>query len=538
MGKSIVFCALLGTIFALTSVEGVSEDALKKIKEGWYQELVYEQDLLVPTTMCYDSRGTLYVYDPGRHVLLKMTPDGKISAVTEPDDLQLRAIAWQPKRERLIGFDINAMYVLRGNRFKKLREFDGSFLVSTVTVNPTDDSFFVGHEGRGMPIVHLDPRGKPIQILKERAHGCFQLVYHDEKRLLFFTETYTGSVSVMDLASRSEEVLIRNIGVPDTSEPIAIFLDDAGTLWFYTANEGLHRWINNRFELVGGPMMGAGPIIWSPELDNWIGIEYAGSNLVTYDYDLYEAIEITPYLNALDIVENSAGKIFYPKYDFIYTITEGGPVPFSEPLRPICWNVALDSRDTLYAAMEEDLICRISSTGEVQRWCSGLNAVSSMCYDRSSDSLIVVTHRDERATVHQIPIDAPQKIRALARIDRVFGNNVLPRVTTDGDGNIYVLEWGRNEILKVNRELKGAETLFRDVLASRDITVPGFDYSRHENAFVIGTLEYYHLISLENGEREILAMNKNGADNFAIYERSDGTLVLIHSGQVFRLHRQ
>jgi hypothetical protein len=538
MGKSIGVCLLAGIAITLSPGPGFAEDALKDVKAGWYQELVYEQELLNPTALCYDAEGNLYVYDQSRQRLNIMPPGGKITALPAGDGLRLRALAWQPNRGRLLGFDLHAVYSLRDGRFVKIRDLSRTFLVSTVTVNPADDSIFAGNEEQGRPIVHLDADGNYIGTLKARAQGCYQLAYDESKRLLYFSETYTGSISALDIGSHSERVLIRDLAVPGTPEPIAVFLDDARTLWFYTANDGLHRFAGGRFEKIAGPMMGAGPIVWSPVLDNWIAIQYAGSNLMSYDYDLKEGVEITPYLNAVDIVEDSRGRIFYPKFDLIHVLGAGGPVPFSEPLRRVCWNLALDSHDNLYAAAEEGVILSISAAGKVRPWRSGLPAVSSLCYDRATDSLIVVTIRDDTATVSQIPIADPRRMHDLAQIEKVTRTNVLPRVTTDAAGDIYLLEWGRNEILKVNRRTKQAETLFENILATRDITVPGFAFSRHENAFVVGTLEEYLLISLETGEREILATNRHGADNLAIYEKADGTLVLIHSGQVFRLRRR
>ena len=67
--------------------------------------------------------------------------------------------------------------------------------------------------------------------------------------------------------------------------------------------------------------------------------------------------------------------------------------------------------------------------------------------------------------------------------------------------------------------------------------MPAFDYSRIEDAFIIGTLEYYYAVDRTTGQTEILAMNNHGADNFAIHENPDGSLLFIHSGQIFKLHR-
>jgi sugar lactone lactonase YvrE len=515
-----------------------TESALRDIREGWRQELVYQQELLSPIAMCYDSSENLYVYDYGTRVLFMINQDGQLKEIADTGEIALRALAWQPNRERLVGFDILSMYEVAGNRLNKVGNFGRSILVSTVTIDQSDDSIYAGHEDRGRPIVHLDAEGRFIETVNESTQGCFQLAYDEKGKTLYFSETFTGSISALDMKNNMLHRLIGDLAVPGTPEPIALCLDDDRRLWFYTAFEGLHRYENGRLRKIIDPMMGAGPMIWSNINSNWIAIQYAGSNLVSYDYRRDEQIEITPSLNATDIAEDAEDRVYFPRTEFVYTLAGDGPIPFSEPLPDICEGVELDREGRVYAALGDGRIYRIAKNGEAKLWLPGLGFFSSMVYDAVHDDMIVVGTKRDAATVYRVPVSDPKKARGIATVREALVTNTLPRVTVDAEGVIYLLEWERNEIMRVNETTGRVETLYRDILPSRDITVPSFQYSRIEDAFVVGTLEYYHLISRVDGARSILAMNSHGADNFGIYEKPGGTLVFIHSGQIFRLRRK
>ena len=111
----------------------------------------------------------------------------------------------------------------------------------------------------------------------------------------------------------------------------------------------------------------------------------------------------------------------------------------------------------------------------------------------------------------------------------------LKRLAVDKNGGIFLYDWGENTIFRVNVKSGDLDPVHREILASRDITTPGFEYSLREDAFVFGTLEKYITVDRTSGERGILAVNNHGADNFTVHENIDGSLVFIHSGQVFRL---
>ncbi|UCF99654.1 MAG: hypothetical protein JSV89_08965 [Spirochaetaceae bacterium] len=166
---------------------------------------------------------------------------------------------------------------------------------------------------------------------------------------------------------------------------------------------------------------------------------------------------------------------------------------------------------------------------------SGIGSYAALDYDRVSDSIILATRRDGIVSIYRIPTTAPGKTIRIASMTEE-GGATMKRLASDNSGRIYLYDWGSNDILLVDEPNMELKTLFTDILASRAITVPGFEYSAIEDALIIGTLEYYYAIDRDTGKQETLAMNKHGADNFAIHENPDGSLLFIHSGQIFKLN--
>jgi streptogramin lyase len=516
---------------------GSGREALKHVKSGWIQQLLYEQTLVSPQALCYDGDNNLYVYEYSRKMLYRMRPGGDLTAVTSTGAINLRAMAWQPGKERLVGFDVHGMYQLYPGRFQKIRDLDPSLMVSTVSANPRDDSIFIGYEERGGSIAHIDADGRLIAILKRDVQGCSQLAYDAQRGVLYFSETFTGAISALDPRSKKTDVIVKNVGIPGTVEPVVIWLDDSNSLWYFTVADGMYRYERGGFKEIAPPMMGAGPIVWSPVTDNWISIEYAGANLVTYDYNLHERVDLTSYLNANDIVEDPSGGVFFPRYEFIYRVADGELSPYAGPLVDVCEGLEVDSRGRLYAALHNGSIFKIAKSGKAELWKTGLGTYAALAYDAFADAIVLAARRGDEVVIYRIPVADPESTRSVATFQEREGES-LKRLATDQNGGIYLYDWGRNAILEVDERTNRLKTLHPDILPSRDITVPGFEYSRIEDAFIIGTLEYYYAIDRDSGEMDTLAMNKHGADNFAIHENPDGSLLFIHSGQIFKLRRR
>lgn len=533
---SILLLLLIGAVVSAQQ-SGTSRDALKQVKPGWVQQLLYEQALVSPIALCYAGDNNLYIYEYSRKMLYRMRPDGDLTEVASTGAVDIRAMAWQPGKERLVGFDVHAMYHLYPGRFQKIRDLDPSIMVSTASANPGDDSIFVGHEEPGGLIAHLDPRGRLIRILKRGVQGCSHMAYDARRGVLYYSETFAGTISAVDPRSRQTEIVVENVGIPGTVEPIVIWLDDGNALWYFTVADGMYRYENGGFKEMAPPMMGAGPIVWSPVTENWISIEFAGANLVTYDYELYERIDLTPYLNANDIAEDLSGQVFFPRYEFIYRVAEGELSRFAGPLVDVCEAVEVDSRGRLYAALHNGDILRIAKSGKTELWKTGLGSYAALAYDDFADAIVSAARREDQVTIYRIPVGDPECAKSVAVLQEREGQS-LKRLATDQNGGIYLFDWERNAILKVDERSERLRTLHADILPSRDITVPGFEYSRIEDAFIIGTLEYYYAVDKTTGRMETFAMNNHGADNFAIHENPDGSLLFIHSGQVFKLHRR
>ena len=182
--------------------------------------------------------------------------------------------------------------------------------------------------------------------------------------------------------------MINHIAIPGTIEPIMIWLDDQNTLWFYTAADGLFKREGSEFLKIADPMMGVGQTIWSPVMNNWISIEYAGSNLVTYDYTLKERVDLTSYLNAFDLVSGSSGDVFFPRYEFIYLVSGGELKEYAGPLDNICAGIEIDHKGRLYAALSDGRIYRISSAGDAFFWEECAGACAALAFDGVTNSII------------------------------------------------------------------------------------------------------------------------------------------------------
>jgi hypothetical protein len=148
MKKTLILILVLTAAALSAQQSGTSREALQQVKSGWVQQLHYEQVLVSPIALCYAGDNDLCVYEFSRNTLYRMRSGGDLTEVTSTGAASIRAMAWQPDKERLVGFDVRAMYHLYPGRFQKIRDQDPSIVVSTVSVDPGDDSIFVGHEER------------------------------------------------------------------------------------------------------------------------------------------------------------------------------------------------------------------------------------------------------------------------------------------------------------------------------------------------------------------------------------------------------
>lgn len=533
----IYFFVLITTYGFLTcnaQIRSPERNALKDIKKGWNQELIYEQTLVSPQALAYDDKNKLYVYEYGRKKLFEIHPPKVFKEVVSTGPVSMRTMIWQPRRKRLVGFAPGGMYQLLPKPFQKIKDLDPNVRISTVAVNPDDDSIYAAYDEPGNPIVHLNRDGKLLGILRDDVQGCSQLVYDNPKNRLYYSESFKGSISYLDLQTGKSKQLISNIGIPGTIEPIMIWFDGNSTLWYYTATEGLNMVARESTRQIASPMMGAGQVTWSPAMKNWIGIEYAGANLVTFDYEIQERVDLTSYLNADDIAHDKAGRVFFPRYEFIYTVKDNKIVEYAGPFSNICQGLEVDNKGHLYILLQNGDIYKKVPSGKSKLWTSIPGSLAAVTYNANRHSLIAATRNNNEISIFGIDIMSPEKPEKVATFEEMEGPT-LKRLTTDKEGNIYLLDWGRNAILKVDERKKQVNEIYSNILASRDITTPGFEYSSVEDAFIIGTLEYYRIIHRKTGMRGTLAMNNHGADNFAIHENPDGSLLFIHSGQIFKL---
>ena len=521
--------------------------AVQDLPDGWDQEVIYDHPIVYPSTLTIDGDGSVLVASRGNGKILRMAPDGTLTTIADVSGLpEVSALAHQPGHARvLLTTMMTGLYALSNGELSRLQPW--GVMANSLSVDPSNGSFYGCSMSRAPDagIVYFDADGNIIDRIVDTTDGCFQTALDADNGMLYYSETFPGTITAVDLSDGSKEVIAEGIGIPGTYEPIGVALDGNGVLHSFPNAHGLFRYEDGSFELVMESIAGAGMIVWSPDHDAFLVANGVGSNIIAYDPEVRTATHLTPYVNAIAITGTTSGTVLVCDGNYlgghVLSVDAAGMHPFTEDLGNNCRHLERDGHGTVRAGMTDGSIWTIGEDGSASVWLGSVSGLPITClqYDAKNDALVAVMGDNDRSVAEfwRIPVDTPGHREKVTELTGVGVDRMLTTCAVDGDGNIYVLDRQKNVIHLVADGEDGATVFADSVLESEAITVPRMEYLSTEDALLVSTIDTYDLWPLDGSGRSVFARNAGGVDNFAISEGPDGDILAVHSGRVFRLIR-
>jgi hypothetical protein len=446
----------------------------------------------------------------------------------------------------LIGINGTGFYIINSSGVNCLKYYSNGINVTTITVDPTDDSLYAGSIKDGADIIKFDANGNYNITIISNIHGCSQIILNNDQSILYYTETYLGSISMLNLTSSVITVLKTGIGLPGTQEVIGIGVDDDDKLYYMTADEnnrGFYKYDNNTFVLLMASKEGMSTLTWSPTLKIFLAAGSSGGCLIGYNPEKSEAEILTPIVNARTIIETYDGKILFTREDTLYKLNELGPAFYSKnPYNLPISNLILDIDNNIYALLPNDsvAIVRVNYDSSFEDWFDNEihEWAKSIHYDIKNYEIILLTEdlALNESYVYRIPINNPMgysKIAIFEHSNRIVG-------VTDIHGNIFIYEAYNNTLFKIpegslDREIITTDFVdFSDIYGGSVVIEPPLCYCSIENGIFIGRNDDIQMWLLDENLRITFAINNRGIDNSAIYETFNQEIICTQSTLVLK----
>ncbi|MFW9971739.1 MAG: hypothetical protein ACFFDF_16220 [Candidatus Odinarchaeota archaeon] len=541
----VTLLVILNTTYLFTlNVNAIPSESMREVRPGWDVLPIYEI-AHPPGPKCIGENGDLYYADNLNYVIMKMDEFG-VHTEYITTSMSLNDIVYQPNHNRLLGINNFGFFNISSSGITLLKNYSYGEPLTTITVDPTDDSLYCGSIKNGTEILKFDADGNFLSTILLNVQGCSQIILNNNQSILYYTETYLGSFSMMNLTSSDITILRTGIGLPGTQEVIGIGVDDNDDLYCMTAdgnNRGFYKYENKSFVFLMSSKAGMSTLTWSTKLQMFIAAGSAGGCLIGYDPNESEAELLTPIVNARSVIETQDGKILYNIEKTIYKINESGPTYFSKnPYNNTITNLILDIDDNIYALLGNDsvAIVRVNPDGSFEDWF--INQIhewaKSIHFDVKNNEIILLTEDtlQDKTYIYRIPINDPLTYNKIATIE----NSTKVSGVTDVYGNIYLYEAYNNTLFKIpdgsiDREVITTDFVdFSDIYGGDVIVEPPLGYSTIENGILIGRNDDLQMWLLEENLRITFAINNRGIDNSAFYQNLKQEIICTQSTLVLK----
>ncbi|MFX0178027.1 MAG: hypothetical protein ACFE85_17555, partial [Candidatus Hodarchaeota archaeon] len=540
----IMILGVFNTIFFSLVVDVNSSESMKNVRPGWDVLPIYEI-AHPPGPKCIGENDDLYYVDNLNYVVMKMDEFGvHTEYVSTP--MSLSDIIYQPNQNRLLGINGFGFYVITSSGVTFLKNYSYGVPLTTMTVDPTDDSFYCGSIYNESAILKFDANGNLITTILASVEGCSQIILNINQSILYYTETYLGSFSMMNLSSSETTILKTGIGLPGTQEVIGIGVDDNDTLYYMTAdgnNRGFYKYENNSFVLLMASKGGMSTLTWSTKLQMFIAAGSAGGCLIGYDKEKTEAEFLTPSVNSQTVIETLDGNILYVIGDTIYNINSSVPTYFSKnPYNYPILKLIVDVDNNIYALLSNDsvTITRVNHNGSFAEWFDNEihEWAKSIHYDSKNNEIILFTEDSPQneTNIYRMPITDPMGYYKIATIE----NSTKVVGVTDVYGNIFAYEAYNNTLFKISDGSIDIEIIttdfvdFSDIYGGQVIVEPPLGYSTIENGILIGRNDDLQMWLLDENLRITFAINNRGIDNGAIHQNFKQEIICTQSTLILK----
>ena len=519
---------------------------LTDVRPGWDVLPIYEIPH-PPGPICIGENNDIFYGDNLNHVLMRMDEFGIQTEYITTGVLKFDDIAYQPNHNHLIGVTDHGFYAITSSSITWLNNYSYGSDLTTITVDPTDDSFYCGSLFDNTDILYFDANGNYISTVLSNVQGCSEILLNNNQSILYYTETYLGSFSSMNLSSSETQVIGSGIGLPGTQEVIGIGVDDNDDLYYMTAdgnNRGFYKYVNGSFTFLMNSKAGMSKITWSPKLQSFIAGGSVGACLISYNQNKAEAELLTPMINANTIIETNNGTILYAIEDEIYQINQSGPLLFSKaPNNFSIIKLIANVENKIFAALGNDsvTIVQINHDGSIQNWFDNEihELIKAIHYDEKHDDIILLTEDglQNETYIYRIPIENPLAYYKIT----TFFNSTKTAGVTDDQGNIYIYEGYNNSLFKIPDGTSDKELLttsfvnFTDIYGPDIIVIPPLGYSTIENGILIGRNDDLQIWLLDENLRVTFARNNRGIDNSAIFQNNKQEIICTQSTIILKL---
>ncbi|NHJ24941.1 MAG: hypothetical protein EAX89_10220 [Candidatus Lokiarchaeota archaeon] len=519
-------------------------DPMREVRAGWDVLPIYEIPH-PPGPKCIGQNNDLYYIDNLNLVVMKMDEFG-VHTEYVTISISLSDIIYQPIYNRFLGINEFGFYTITASGFTFLKNYSYGIPLTTMTLDPTDDSFYCGSIYNGTDILKFDADGNFLATILPNVQGCSQIILNNNQSILYFAETYLGSISMMNLTTSDITTLRNGIGLPGTQEVIGIDVDDNDELYYMTAdgnNRGFYKYENNSFVLLMASKVGMSTLTWSTKLQMFVAAGSFGGCLIGYDPGKSEAELLTPTVNSNTVIETFEGNIFYVIGDTIYKINASGPTYFSKnPYNIPISKLILDVDNNIYALLSNDTVAivRVNQDGSFEDWFENEihEWAKSIHYDVKNSEIILLTENSpqNKSNIYRIPINNPMDYR----ITTTFENSTKVVGVTDVYGNIYVYEAYNNTLFiipdgSMDREIITTDFIdFSDIYGAQVVVEPPLGYSTIENGILIGRNDDLQIWLLDENLRITFAINNRGIDNSAIFQTFNQDIICTQSTLVLK----
>ncbi|MFW9786527.1 MAG: hypothetical protein ACFFE2_14220 [Candidatus Thorarchaeota archaeon] len=516
-------------------------DAFRDLQPGWTSETIYQTNPLGPASICETGTNEVLVLDKASSEIVELELNGSLSTYLPLGDISLDAIAFQTNANRVIGIGDGAFYTLNTTSIHVIKEHPPNVTFSNLVVDPSDDSIYTGHWMNDSSIYHFDVNGEFISTVRTGILGCAQLAVDSAQNLLYYSETFPGRITKLNMTTNTTSVLTSGIAIPGTGEGISIATDPLGNLYYLVAEgteKGLHKYNGTAFEFVMPAKLGIGAISWSNKFNSFLGTPGYGACVVQFDPAKTEAERITPTVNTRAIIETSDGLLLIGLEKDIFRIESGTFTPFISELPYPCGGLTLDGSENIYASLSNDsvLILKVFPDGSNSTWFQKdlKGFPNGLVYDSKNNLMIQMTNNFQNGTfdLWRLPVESPYDYSKIATIENATSGDL----TVDRSGNIYVLERSENILYKIPDQTDIVETVAINVVEHAFLVYPHIAYSTHADAVILCRNDDLQAWPVNGSSSYILGVSATGIDHEGLFENAERDLVGTHSGQIFKLH--
>jgi len=532
--------------YSFINIGAEEKTPLSRLRPGWDVMTIYELEH-PPGPSCIGESGDFYYVDNLNHYLMKMDEFGVHTQLVNTSPYDFTDIEYQPNINRILGITDKGFFALTSNSLTLINNYTYSDPLTALAVNPNDDSFYCGSLSDNTDILKFNANGNYISTELSNVQGVSQLVLNNNQSILYYTETYLGSISYLNLTSGSSTLIRTGIGLPGTEEVIGIGVDDSDVLYSMTADgneRGFYKYGNGTYVLLVESKGGMSSLTWFPKLHSFIaGGSFSGA-LIQYDISVEKASYLTPVVNSHSLIETMNGTVFYCLDDEIYKIAGDKPTLFATEANGYTINkLVIDVDENIYALLGNDTVTihRLLMDGTLVPWFG--NTIPELCktikYDMKNNEVILITQNAfaNASFVYRMPVENPQDYYKIL----TFDNSTKLTCTTDVSGNIYLYEAYNNTLYKIPDGAIETETITTFFVNFTGIYGPNFVveapicFSTVENGILVGRNDDLYIWLLDEGISTMFAFNEVGIDNSAIFQNRNNNILCTQSSVILKL---